>query len=47
MMNFQNALQVMATDQESGEAIFTTVVVEVLPEGQPSNHMHFNSYIVR
>lgn len=30
----QNPLQVMAVDQESGEATFATVVVEVLSEGQ-------------
>ncbi|XP_063335843.1 cadherin-related family member 5 isoform X3 [Pelmatolapia mariae] len=28
-------LEVMAVDQESGDATFATVVVEVLPEGQP------------
>lgn len=31
-----NTLQVMAVDQESGDATFATVVVEVLSEGQLS-----------
>lgn len=31
-----NTLQVMAVDQEAGDATFATVLVEVLSEGQTS-----------
>lgn len=41
-----NALQVMAVDQESGDATCATVVVEVLPEGQPSKRTLFNSLLI-
>lgn len=39
-MKSQNALQVTAIDQESGDATFATVVVEVLSEGQSSKDAH-------
>lgn len=35
----------MAVDQESGDATFATVVVEVLPEGQPSKVTHLHTCI--
>lgn len=41
-----NALQVMAVDQESGDATRATVLVEVLPEGQPSKQTLFNSLLI-
>ncbi|XP_026221517.1 cadherin-related family member 5 isoform X2 [Anabas testudineus] len=34
----KHVLEVMATDQESGDATYATVVVEVLTEGQPIPH---------
>ncbi|XP_071356761.1 cadherin-related family member 5 isoform X2 [Trachinotus anak] len=36
--NQKHSLEVMAVDQESGDATFTTVVVEVLSEGQSIPH---------
>ncbi|RVE71889.1 hypothetical protein OJAV_G00056520 [Oryzias javanicus] len=36
--NQKHVLEIMAVDQESGDATFATVVVEVLPEGQSIPH---------
>lgn len=44
MIKSQNPFQVAAIDQESGDATFATVVVDVLSEGQLSKdsclHIH-------
>ena len=45
VINSQNTLQVAAIDKESGDATFTTVVIEVLSEGQSSKNTHSDAHI--